>query len=200
MLELLSVDPGRTNELLTRFGAIQAALHEVKVPSESTGGSLREVTSPVDELAGDDRVETNHGRELAWLARQPTATAGDAVLCHGAFQPGLVTGDPALGEPLVVRNWGEAVLAEPEYDIAYSTLAFWAAPYYTGTRSERAGMKMIRDMLTNVYRGGYEHERPFDAGRVRVWQVFHGLRAAVDPGAPAELRPAVTKLLKKLTS
>jgi hypothetical protein len=198
LLELLTVDPSRTSELLSQFGAVQAVLHDVKLPPELADGPIRRVTNAADALAADARVEAAHAKELAWLAsRQPPP--GEPVLCHGAYQPGLVTGDPALGEPLVVRGWADVVLAEPEYDVAFSTMAFWAAPYYTATRSERAGMKMIRDMLTNVYRGGYEHERSFDADRVRFWQVFHVVRASVDPTAPADLGPALAKHLKKLT-
>jgi hypothetical protein len=198
LLELLTVDPGRTSELLSQFGAVQAALHDVKLPPELVDGSIRRVANAADELDADDRIGSVHAKALTWLRdRQPEP--GEPVLCHGAYQPGLVTGDPAIGEPLIVRGWRDAVLAEPEYDVAFSTMAFWAAPYYTATRSERAGMKMIRDMLTNVYRGGYEHERPFDDGRVRFWQVFHVLRASVDPSAPADLGPALAKHLKKLT-
>jgi hypothetical protein len=197
MLELIGVDPGRTGELLGRLGSTQAALHAVKVTDDVDG--LRTITAAVDELAGHQQIESGFAKELSWLAAHQPAPA-PPVLCHGTYQPGLVTGDPALGEPLVVRNWSGPVLADPEYDVAYTVLAFWAAPFYTGTRSERAGLKMIRDMLTNVYRGGYEGQRVLDGDRLRFWQVFHAMKVSVDPTVPPDLVPALRKHLKRLAS
>jgi aminoglycoside phosphotransferase (APT) family kinase protein len=199
MLELLGINPSRTGELLGLFGTTQAALHELPCGAACAEGIIPVVTSAVDVLAADTRVEDRYGRELSWLAdHQPEPAA--PVLCHGRYQPGIATGDPECGEPVVVRDWSGAVLAEPEYDVAYTVMAFWAAPFYTATRSERAGMKMIRDMITNVYRGSYEGQHETDADRVRFWQVFHGVRESVDPAVPDDLVPALKKHLKRLAS
>jgi aminoglycoside phosphotransferase (APT) family kinase protein len=169
------------------------ALHSLPLDDDADAAALPTV-DPVATLA----QAGVGGRELAWIESN-VPEPRPAVLCHGGYQPLVVSGDPTAGQPLTVRNWAAATRAEPEYDVAFTLLAFWSAPYYTGTRTERAGLKMIRDMLTNVYRGSYEAQRPLDADRVRFWHCFHALRGAADPTVPADLAAALPKRFWKLT-
>ena len=194
MLELIGAAPERTNTLLKALAEQQAALHacpldDVGVPALALDERIAEVERGPADLA----------KETAWL-RANVPAAATSVLCHGYLQPLVASGDPGVGEPLTIRNWARAVVAEPEYDLAMTVLAFWSAPFYAGTRSERAGLKMIRDMLANLYQGSYEAVRPLDAARLRYWQAYHAVRGMADPATPTDLVPALRKRFKKLAS
>jgi hypothetical protein len=98
------------------------------------------------------------------------------------------------GKGLVAINWCGAVLAEPEFDVAYTLVALWSAPYFAKNRAERTAIKMIRNTLVNTYKLGYGDERELDWDRVRFWETFHVLRgmARFEGAYDAEGSPFVT--------
>ena len=121
------------------------------------------------------------------------------MLCHGGYQPLCVYGPPpdawaahgGPGKGLTVGNWCGAVLAEAEFDVAFTLVAFWSAHCFAKNRSERTAIKMIRNTLLNTYKVGYQARHELDPDRLRFWQAFHALRGlarlggAYDPvGSP----------------
>jgi aminoglycoside phosphotransferase (APT) family kinase protein len=198
-VEVVGRDPDRSRDLFQRLARTQAELHGVDASVMTPGVPTVDLTAELGALG------PGFDAEAAWLRANAPTPAGDAVLCHGGYTP-LVA---SLGvdddvTPFTVRDWSAAVLAEPEYDLGWSLLSFWIAPFFAQTRSERRGMIMIRDGLANLFRTGYEDVRTVDADRLRFWQAFHAARgaarAAADPGSlPDDVGPNLRKRFTKLT-
>ena len=221
--DLIGFNLHHSNALLVGFSTHHHAIHSIPAAQvdELVAGGAIPVVDPAAELARIDAAR--FPAEVAWLAEhvpEPEAL----VLCHGGYQPLATFGPPpeewdARGGPghgLTVVNWGAAVLAEVAYDVAFTLVAFWSAPYFAPNRSERTAIKMIRNTLLNTYKQGYAACATVDLDRLRYWQAFHALRgqarlagaydadgspfAAPDRGAvPTELEPELTRLFRQLT-
>jgi hypothetical protein len=218
--DLIGFNLHHSNALLVGFAAHHHAIHALPVDELVAGGAVPRI-DPAAELARIDAER--YPAEVAWLAEhQPEPEP--PVLCHGGYQPLATFGPPpeaweAHGGPgggLVVVNWSAAVLAEVAYDVAFTLVAFWSAPYFAPNRSERTAIKMIRNTLLNTYKQGYAASATVDLDRLRYWQAFHALRgrarltgaydaegspfAAPDRGAvPTELEPELARLFRQLT-
>jgi len=165
-----------SEHLLGGFADRHVELHERTAGTRPPGVPVIDPAVEVDHLPGP----------VAWLrAHQPPPAGADrAVLCHGGYEPRCVHspgpgawdehGGPGRG--LTITNWCGAVVAEPEYDVAFTLVAFWSAPFFAPSRSERTTAKMIRNTLANGYRQAYRRRRPLDAERLAFWQVFHARR------------------------
>lgn len=218
--DLIGFNLHHSNALLVGFATHHHAIHATAVDDLLAGGIVPTI-EPAAELA---RIDGDRfPAEVAWLAEHvPAPTA--PVLCHGGYQPLATFGPPpeewdAHGGPghgLTVVNWSAAVLAEVAYDVAFTLVAFWSAPYFAPNRSERTAIKMIRNTLLNTYKQGYAACAEVDLDRVRWWQAFHALRgqarltgaydddgspyAAPDRGAvPRDLEPELARLSRQLT-
>jgi aminoglycoside phosphotransferase (APT) family kinase protein len=113
-------------------------------------------------------------------------------VCHGDLTPVHVVrnGDDAPGVPV---NWTATTVADPEYDVAATTVGFWSSALY-GNAVQRRALKMVREPLASAYLSAYREVAPWplDDGRLRYWQAFHlhRLAAAIDrrvrtgPGGP----------------
>ena len=207
-----------SDDLLIGFADHHADLHD------RTAEAPPAWVPVVDAAAEVERLDvTSDPKAVAWLrADVPTPAGGDggpeAVLCHGGYQPLCVHspgpddwdvhGGP--GRRLTVANWCAAVVAEREYDVAFTLVAFWSAPFFAPSRAERTAVKMIRNTLANTYRQAYLRRYPLDPERLAFWQAFHALRgvarldgaydgagspyAAVDRGPlPAPLRDQLAR-------
>jgi hypothetical protein len=110
-----------------------------------------------------------------------------------------------------VSNWRNAVVAEREFDVGLTLMAFWVAPMYVEHRALRAQFKMIRNKLASRYLRSYADHGPLDAGRVAFWQAFHAQRLVAQingayegtgspflPVDPAVLPKGVEKELARL--
>jgi hypothetical protein len=176
--ELIGFNASRGEALLRGFARAHVAVHgcdarelEASVP----------ILSLAEELARID--ERRFGAELAWL-RDNAPPPAPNVLCHGNYQPFCVVGPgPAswdeVGGPgcgLITSNWCTALIAEREFDVGFTLVAFWMAPFFVRNRSERTAIKLIRNTLSNQYRLGYMAAAPIDRDRVRFWQAFHAVR------------------------
>ena len=112
------------------------------------------------------------------------------------------------GRPEHAHRLIAAVLAEREFDVAYTLVALWSAPFFAKNRPERTAIKMIRNTLINTYKLGYEDAHPFDQDRVRFWEAFHVLRgiarlqgvydSASSPFAPPDRGNLPTELAREL--
>ena len=177
--ELIGFNVHHSDTLLRGFAAHQADMHRIPVAELLDGGLP--VIDAAEEVARIDAARLPKQRR--WLDEHLPARA-EAVLCHGGYQPMSVFGPPpkewdAHGGPgrgLVTTNWCAAVLAEREFDVAYTLVALWSAPYFAKNRPERTAIKMIRNTLINTYKLGYEDAHRLDPDRVRFWEAFHVLR------------------------
>lgn len=164
--------------LMTGFTRHHAAIHDV--PTDGLDASVPTLSLD-DELA---RIDAGRfGEHLGWL-HDNRPDPGPPALCHGGYQPLCVAGPgkddwDAHGGPgtgLAVGNWCGAFLAEREADVAFTLVAFWVAPHFAASRSERTAVKMIRPALANGYRKDYAAAAGLDQERLRYWQAFHAVR------------------------
>ena len=178
--ELIGFNLHHSDALLHGFAANQADIHRIPVADLAGDHPL----PVVDAQAELSRIPAAaFPKERRWLDEHLPAPAAP-VLCHGGYQPMSVFGPPpeeweahgGAGRRLVTTNWCAAVLAEPEFDVAYTLVALWSAPFFAKNRAERTAIKMIRNTLINTYKLGYERVHPLDADRLRFWEAFHVLR------------------------
>jgi hypothetical protein len=177
--ELIGFNLHHSDTLLRGFATHQAAMHRIPVD-----GLLDHRVPVIDAEEEVARIDAAHlPKQRRWLDEHLPAAA-ETVLCHGGYQPMSVFGPPpdvwdAHGGPgrgLVTTNWCGAVVAEREFDVAYTLVALWSAPFFAKNRPERTAIKMIRNTLINTYKLGYEDAHSFDPDRVRFWEAFHVLR------------------------
>jgi hypothetical protein len=179
--ELIGFNLHHSDDLLKGFAAHHDTIHRLplsELPADCAIPRL-EAAAEVDRI---DR--RRYPIERRWLDEHLPAAAGELSLCHGGYQPLCVSGPPAAdwaahggpGKGLRVANWSRAVLAEPEFDVAFTLVAFWSAPFFAKNRAERTAIKMIRNTLLNTYRQGYGALRQVDADRLNFWRAFHALR------------------------
>jgi hypothetical protein len=176
--ELIGFNLHHSDDLLRGFAAHHLAVH--RLPAGELGED-----HPVPVIADAAEVARldpdRFPAERNWLDEHLLAPAA-AGLCHGGYQPMCVFGPPpgawdehgGAGQGLTVANWSGAVLAPPEFDVAFTLVAFWSAPFFAKNRAERAAIKMIRNTLLNTYTLGYSGE--LDPDRVRFWRAFHAAR------------------------
>ncbi len=177
--ELIGFNLHHSDELLRGFAACQADIHAI--PAADLAGHVLPVIDADEEVA---RIDAAHlSKQRRWLDENRPAPA-EPVLCHGGYQPMSVFGPPpedweaygGVGRGFVTTNWCAAVVAEREFDVAYTLVALWSAPFFAKNRPERTAIKMIRNTLINTYKLGYEDAHPIDPDRVRFWEAFHVLR------------------------
>lgn len=176
--ELIGFNGSRAEALLRGFAHVHVALH---------GCDARELDSSVPILSLPDELgridERRFSSEVAWL-RDNAPPPAPSVLCHGNYQPFCVAGPgPAhwddFGGPgcgLITSNWCTALIAEREFDVGFTLVAFWMAPFFVRNRSERTAIKLIRNTLSNQYRLAYAAAAGLDMDRIRFWQAFHAVR------------------------
>jgi hypothetical protein len=168
--------------LLAAFGQLHARLHDLP-PATFDGLDLGGRPAPLDELTaradGADAVRDEIDGELTWLAKHgPSATGGaddHAVLCHGELNPVhvyIADGDATTARPV---NWTRVRWAEPAFDVAATTTAFWTAPLYVDGTVHRTALKVIRDSLISGYLKAYTEAAAggLDEDALRYWQAFH---------------------------
>ncbi|HWE69675.1 MAG TPA: hypothetical protein VG205_04900 [Acidimicrobiales bacterium] len=176
--ELIGFNLHQSDDLLSGFAAHHLAIH--RLPAGELGAD--QPIPVIVDAAEVARIDPDRfPGERNWLDEHLPAPAV-AGLCHGGYQPMCVFGPPpaawadhgGAGKGLTVANWSGAVLAPPEFDVAFTLVAFWSAPFFAKNRAERAAIKMIRNTLLNTYTLGYTGE--LDPDRVRFWRAFHAAR------------------------
>ncbi|HEX3334379.1 MAG TPA: hypothetical protein VHS57_08555 [Acidimicrobiales bacterium] len=177
--ELIGFNLHHSDDLLRGFATRQAEIHGLPVTELVAQG-----VPVIDTEAEVARLDAGGlSKQRRWLDEHRPAPS-EPVLCHGTYQPMSVFGPPpedweaygGVGRGLVTTNWCAAVVAEREFDVAYSLVALWSAPFFAKNRPERTAIKMIRNTLINTYKRGYEDAHPTDPDRVRFWEAFHVLR------------------------
>jgi len=175
LAERMIADMAALPRLLADFGRLHAALHALPVPEGPPPGAVPEAPVPDPEAA------PAVARQRDWLDRE-RPPAGHRVVCHGDLTPVHVVrnGDDSPGVPV---NWTAATVAEPEYDVAATTVGFWSSALY-GNAVQRRALKLVREPLASAYLSAYREVAPWplDDGRLRYWQAFHlhRLASAID--------------------
>lgn len=179
MLELIGPHLNYFDSVLAGFARHHATLH-----NQTAGAAAPEAvpTVDVDDVLGRFDAARDHDR-LAWLRAQASAP-GPGVLCHGGYEPRCVSGPGpdtwdtfgGPGQGLTIGNWRHAAVAEREYDVGLTLMAFWVAPMFVDHRALRAQFKMIRNKLASRYLRSYADHGPLDGRKVAFWQAFHAQR------------------------
>jgi aminoglycoside phosphotransferase (APT) family kinase protein len=116
------------------------------------------------------------------LAQQADLLASEApaatVLCHGDLHPFNVLVD---GERWTLIDWSTAVLADPHYDLAFTTLML-ANPPLGGPRPIRAIARGIGNRLARRFLRSYTSKSgtTIDPARLSWGGRVHALRALVE--------------------
>ncbi|MFN3255424.1 MAG: phosphotransferase family protein [Ilumatobacter sp.] len=117
--------------------------------------------------------------DLASNARQlATQSASTRVICHGDLHPfNLLVDD----EQWTLVDWSAAVIADPHYDLAFTTLML-AKPPLGGPAPVRAVARIIGNWLANRFLRTYEQltAHPIDPDRLHWGRQVHALRALVE--------------------
>ncbi|HKE75651.1 MAG TPA: aminoglycoside phosphotransferase family protein [Acidimicrobiales bacterium] len=195
LVEVLGENPLVIPELLRSMAAVHARLRAIPTSAAPPGTPSATVEPPLDVL--DARLAARglaerFGAERSWLAAHEPPPAPPAV-CHGDFQPAVVRLDASDVGAAVVVDWSSARLADPEYDLALTTLMFWSVPYLADGIAQRKMLKTVREMIVDGYRAAYEAAAgPLDPDRLRYWGAYHALgwaarlAAAERDGPPAD--------------
>lgn len=116
---------------------------------------------------------------LADTARQLAAQAPTTrVICHGDLHPfNLLVDD----DQWTLIDWSAAVIADPHYDLAFTTLML-ANPPLGGAAPVRAAARMIGSRLAHRFLRSYEQlsGNPIDPDRLTWGRQVHALRALVE--------------------
>jgi aminoglycoside phosphotransferase (APT) family kinase protein len=126
-----------------------------------------------------DQASSNGRDDLAAIARQLAASAPPGrVVCHGDLHPlNLLVDD----DRWTLIDWSTAMLADPHYDLAFTTLML-ANPPLDGPTPIRAIARSIGNRLAHRFVRTYEQLTGTDTDPARLaWgRRAHALRALVD--------------------
>ncbi len=118
--------------------------------------------------------------DLARTAEQlAAATTHDTpVICHGDLHPFNLLVD---GDEWTLIDWSTAVIADPHYDLAFTTMML-ANPPLGGPAPIRAATRVIGTRIANRFLRSYEQRtgRSVDAERLAWGRRAHALRALVE--------------------
>jgi aminoglycoside phosphotransferase (APT) family kinase protein len=163
------------------LAAAAAALH--RCPIDGLVGELTDQPRQLDICASLERIAAQAGGigrpDLRRAAEQLRATAhDDRVICHGDLHPFNLLLD---GDRWTLIDWSTAVLADPHYDLAFTTLML-ANPPLGGPAPARAAARTIGRRLANRFLRTYSDlaGRQIDSTRLTWGRRAHALRALVE--------------------
>jgi aminoglycoside phosphotransferase (APT) family kinase protein len=195
LVEVLGQNPLAIPDLLRSMAGLHARLRAVPVAAAPAGTPSATCDPPLavlDRALAATGLGDRFAAERAWLAGHAPAPA-DPVVCHGDFQPASVRLEPGETADAIVVDWSSVRLADPEYDLALTTLMFWSVPYLAEGMGQRKMLKTVREMITDGYRSAYEGAPgagPLDEERLRYWGTYHALGWAVRLAAAEATGPA----------
>ena len=125
------------------------------------------------------QADTVGRHDLARTAEHLASTAHDArAICHGDLHPFNLLVDR---DRWTVIDWSTAILADPHYDLAFTTLML-ANPPLGGPAPVQAIARAIGTRLANRFLRTYGQRtgRPIDSTRLNWGRRTHALRALVE--------------------
>jgi aminoglycoside phosphotransferase (APT) family kinase protein len=153
----------------------------------AAGGSFdRRVVGYEGHLAAlDRRVRaaglTGLGPGLRWLLDHRPA-AGPRVICHGDFHPQNLLAEG--GRVTAVLDWPNALVAEPECDVAATLVILRLTPVevFPVPAALRPLVAALRPIMTARYLARYRRARALDEWRLRYYEAGACMRGLVRAG------------------
>lgn len=147
-------------------------------------GFDRDTVSYEDHLASlDRRVRQSRLAGLTdglrWLSEHRPAAPAARVICHGDFHPqNLLAVD---GRVTAVLDWPNAIVAEPEYDVASTRVILTLTPValFPVPAALRPVVAALRRALVVRYLAIYRRARPLDPARLRYFEAAGCMRGLV---------------------
>lgn len=166
--------PALLADTLTRLHAVDAKPFEEALARAGWAPRAIGVDAALADLAerAAPLASSGFAAGLAWLNAERPAP-GPRVICHGDFHPlNLLIVD---GRVSGLLDWSHALLAEPEYDLAYAArlLAWWPLEP-RGLLKHLVGRPAAWQLAQT-----YRRRRPFDPGRLRWHEALHAFRTLV---------------------
>jgi aminoglycoside phosphotransferase (APT) family kinase protein len=147
------------------------------------GGFDRRVVGYEGHLAAlDRRIRaaglTGLGPGLRWLLdRRPAG--GPRVICHGDFHPQNLLAEG--GRVTAVLDWPNALVAEPECDVAATLIILRLTPVevFPVPAALRLLVAALRPIMTARYLARYRRARALDGSRLRYYEAGACMRGLV---------------------
>jgi aminoglycoside phosphotransferase (APT) family kinase protein len=147
------------------------------------GGFDRRVVAYEGHLAAlDRRIRaaglTGLGPGLRWLLdRRPAG--GPRVICHGDFHPQNLLAEG--GRVTAVLDWPNALVAEPECDVAATLVILRLTPVevFPVPAALRLLVAALRPIMTARYLARYRRARALDRSRLRYYEAGACMRGLV---------------------
>jgi aminoglycoside phosphotransferase (APT) family kinase protein len=134
---------------------------------------LERVAAQADAIGRHDLTQT-----AEQLAAATTTNDTRVVICHGDLHPFNLLVD---GDKWTLIDWSTAVVADPHYDLAFTTLML-ANPPLGGPAPVRAATRVIGTRLAHRFLRHYEQRtgRSVEPTRLTWGRRTHALRALVE--------------------
>jgi aminoglycoside phosphotransferase (APT) family kinase protein len=177
--------PRLLTELANTTAEMQAALHALDPAPllEALDGTIITVERWFNIL----RDQIDGGAEgfadgLRWLIDNRPADRAPAVICHGDLWPGniLVVGRQLTG----VLDWTVATVAEPAFDVGFTTMSLSLAPI-DGPRAIQRVVARIGRSIARRYVRAYQRLAPVD---LDAQSYYEALRCATELSGAAIYR------------
>jgi thiamine kinase len=178
MLEVMTADPARAEDLVCELARLHASLHALSgtgLPPQREHLSRRIALSPL-----------NHRLRVTVLAALSKLPGGDA-LCHGDFHPGNVL-LPATGPAII--DWFDAVRGDPAADVARTLLLLQYAKAPADSTLES-----MRSDLTALYLHEYRQVRDVSSEALQAWALPVATARLAEPIAGQE-RTTLMRLIE----
>jgi aminoglycoside phosphotransferase (APT) family kinase protein len=114
--------------------------------------------------------------------RLEAAAPSGSALCHGDLHPfNVLVDSPVDGDNWTIIDWSTAAIADPHYDLAFTTLML-SNPPLGGPRPIKAAVRAIGNRLANRFLRRYEHHAGVAVDPMRLdWgRRVHALRALIE--------------------
>lgn len=176
------VRPRRARTECSR-GTHTACLHQCPIEGLHAELAAHARQPDIDGFLGRiaEQAEAVGRHDLARTADHLAASAPNdtRVICHGDLHPFNLLVDG--GDRWTLIDWSTAVVADPHYDLAFTT-PMLGNPPLDGPAPIRAIARRIGTGLANRFLHTYEQRagRPLDSGRLAWGSRTHALRAIVE--------------------
>lgn len=180
MLQLMTQDPSRAEDLICNLARLHADLHALPgtgLPPQREHLSRRIALSPL-----------NHRLRATVLAALSKLPGGEA-LCHGDFHPGNVLLAPS--GPSII-DWFDAVRGHPAADVARTLLLL---QYSRGPGD--AALESARSDLTALYLQEYRRLHEVSSEALQAWALPVATARLAEPIAGQE-RSTLLRLIESM--
>jgi aminoglycoside phosphotransferase (APT) family kinase protein len=168
--------PSILRDLPRLLGAAMAQLHMLDPTGAEGDLTAAGVTADVDDMIAGLRSATARSdvrAALDWLERNRPSSDG-RVLCHGDLHPFNLLVD---GDRWAVIDWTAARIADPAFDVAFTTLMLTNPPMVTPAPL-RPVVRGIGWLLGRRFRAAYG--RAISDESLRWFSVLHAVRILVE--------------------